>query len=177
MNAVEVLKAARAAGIELGLDGDDLLLAAAAPPPAALLDLLSRDKAGIVALLRPGRDGWSAEDWQVFFGERAAVAEFDGGLPRAQAEARAFACCIAAWLNRNPVRSPPDRCLVCGNGDHGCERLLPFGVEPHGHACLHARCWPSWHAGRKAEAVAGLAAMGIAMRADFPDDFGKNGGA
>jgi hypothetical protein len=58
MSAAGVLKAARAAGIELGLDGDDLLLAAAAPPPAALLDLLSRDKAGIVALLRPGRDGW-----------------------------------------------------------------------------------------------------------------------
>jgi hypothetical protein len=34
---------------------------------------------------------------------------------RAQAEARAFACCIAAWLNRNPVRSLPDRCLVCGD--------------------------------------------------------------
>src|SRR5215831_986574 len=85
MNAVEVLEAARAAGIELGLDGDDLLLAAAAPPPAALLDLLSLDKAGIVALLRPGRDGWSAEDWQAYFDERAGIAEFDGGLPRPDA--------------------------------------------------------------------------------------------
>jgi len=37
--------------------------------------LLSRHKSGIVALLRPGRDGWSAEDWQVFFDERAGIAD------------------------------------------------------------------------------------------------------
>ena len=60
MSAVEALKAARAAGIELALDGDDLALSAASAPPAAVLDALSRHKAEIVALLRPGRDGWSA---------------------------------------------------------------------------------------------------------------------
>ena len=43
---------------------------------------------------------------------------FDGGLPRASAEARVFACCVAEWLNRNPVRSPPGRCLGCGAGRH-----------------------------------------------------------
>ena len=88
MSAAEALKAARAAGIELALDGDDLALSAASAPPAAVLDALSRHKAEIVALLRPGRDGWSAEDWQVYFDERAGIAEFDGGLPRAEAEAR-----------------------------------------------------------------------------------------
>ena len=65
MSAAEALKAARAAGIELAVDGDDLVLSAASAPPAAVLDALSRHKAEIVALLRPGRDGWSAEDWQV----------------------------------------------------------------------------------------------------------------
>ena len=55
MSAAEALKAARAAGIELGLDGDDLVLEAASAPPAAVLDALSRHKAEIVALLRPGR--------------------------------------------------------------------------------------------------------------------------
>ncbi len=30
-----------------------------------------------------------------------------------------------------------------------------------GHAWLHSRCWPTWHAGRKAEAVAALAKLGI----------------
>jgi hypothetical protein len=161
MSAAEALKAARDAGIELQLDGDDLVLEASAPPPAAVLDLLSRHKPGILVLLRAGRDGLSAEDWQGFFDERAGIAEFDGGLPRIHAEARAFACCVAEWRNRNSVRSPPGRCLACGDGDHAHD----------------PRCWPTWHAGRKAEAIAALAAMGIAALPEFPDDFGKNGGA
>ena len=33
MSAAEALKAARAAGIQLGIDGDDLVLEASAPPP------------------------------------------------------------------------------------------------------------------------------------------------
>jgi hypothetical protein len=67
--------------------------------------------------------------------------------------------------------------LSCGGGDHGHDPLLPFGIEPTGHAWLHSRCWPAArYAGRKAEAVAALAAMGIATPADFPNDFGKNGG-
>src|SRR5262249_46508001 len=106
MSAIAALKAARAAGVELALDGDDLVLKAASAPPAAVLDALSRHKAEIMVLLRPAEDGWSAEDWQVFFEERAGIVEFDGGLPRAEAEAQAFACCVVEWLNRNPERSP-----------------------------------------------------------------------
>jgi len=44
MSAAEALKAARAAGIELGIDGADLVLEASAPPTAAVLGLLSRYK-------------------------------------------------------------------------------------------------------------------------------------
>jgi hypothetical protein len=110
-----------------------------------------------LTLLRLADEAWSAEDWQVFFDERAGIAEFDGGLSRAQAEARAFACCAVEWLNRNPVRLPPGRCLDCGGGDHAHDPVLPFDVEI-------------------TEAVAALEAMGIAAPADLPDDFGKNGG-
>jgi hypothetical protein len=108
LSGIEALKAARAAGIELALDGNDLALSAISAPPAAMLDELSRHKAEIVALLRPGRDGWSGEDWLAFFDERAGIAEFEGGLPRGEAEARAFECCAVEWLNRNPVCSTPD---------------------------------------------------------------------
>ena len=156
MSALEVLKAARAAGIELALDGDDLALSAASAPPAAVLDALSRHKAEIVVLLRPGRDGWSGEDWLAYFDERAGIAEFDGGVPRAMAEAQAFECCVVEWLNRNPVCSPPGRCLGCGGSDDAYDKLLPYGTEPTGHAWLHSLCWAAWHARRKAEAVAVL---------------------
>jgi hypothetical protein len=105
MSAAYALKAARAAGVELGLDGTDLLVKAASEPPAEVLDALSRHKAEIVLRLRPARDGWCATDWQVFFEERAAIAQFDGGLSRYEAEIQAFGCCVVEWLNRSRVRS------------------------------------------------------------------------
>lgn len=148
MSAAEALRAARAAGIGVRIDGDDLVLEASAPPSPAVLGILSRHKAGVVTLLRSA-DG------------RAGIGEFDGGLPRAEAEARAFACCVAEWLNRNPVRSPPGRCLGCGGRDHAHDPLLPFGFESTGHAWQHSRCWTACHAGRKAEAVAALSSIGI----------------
>ena len=142
MTAAEALRTARAAGVEIALDGDDLVLEASSPPPEPVLEALSRNKAGIVALLRPGGDGWSAEDWQVYFDERAGIAEFDGGLPRPAAEAQAFACCVSEGMNRHPATSSPERCLACGGGDRPGDPLLPHGTATHGHAWLHSRCWP-----------------------------------
>jgi hypothetical protein len=60
MSAAEALKAARAAGVCVSVDGDDLLLEAPAPSPSAVLDLLARHKAGIIALLHLADEGWSA---------------------------------------------------------------------------------------------------------------------
>jgi hypothetical protein len=156
LNAAETLKAARAAGLELVIDGDALALSAASAPSAAVLDALFRHKAEIIALLRPGRDGWSAEDWRVYFDERAGTAEFDDGLSRAEAEARAFECCVAEWLKRTPVCSSPGRCLECGGKENAWDKLLPYGAEPTGHAWLHSGCWETWHANRKAKAAAAL---------------------
>jgi hypothetical protein len=51
MGAAEALQAAQNAGVEIGIDGDDLVLEASAPPPAAVLDLLSRHKAEVLAVL------------------------------------------------------------------------------------------------------------------------------
>src|SRR5271166_2537894 len=161
MSAANAIRAAGAAGVHLGIDGDNLVLEASAPPPPAVIDLLSRHKAEVIALLRPAEGGWSAEDWQVFFDERAGIIEFDGGLPRAEAEAQAFACCVVEWLNHNPAHSPAGRCLGCGDREHAHDPLLPYGVEPTGHAWLHSHCWIAWYAARKAKAVSALAAMGI----------------
>jgi hypothetical protein len=114
--AAEALEAARAAGIQLRIDGDDIVLKASAPPPAPVLELLSRHKADVVRTLRPAETRWSALDWQFFFDERAGIAEFDGGLPRLQAEAHAFACCVAEWLNHHPVGSALAASSIAGEG-------------------------------------------------------------
>jgi hypothetical protein len=93
-------------------------------------------------------------------------------LPRIQAEGQAFGCCVAQWLNRNPARSQSGCCLACGDRDHPDDPLLPYGVELTGHAWLHRCCWPAWYAGRKSDAVAALAAMGIAASPDRADEVG-----
>ncbi len=176
MTAVEALRMARAAGVEIELDSDDLVLEAPSPPPKRVLDTLSSNKAGIVALLRPGGDGRSADDWHVHFDERAGIAEFDGFLPRLEAEARGLPCCVSEWMNRHPTTSSPECCLACGGGDRPGDPLLPHGTATHGHAWLHSSCWPDWHGTREAEAIDALEAMDIEKQPKFPDDFGKTGG-
>jgi hypothetical protein len=161
VNGVQAVKAARAAGVRLGVDGEALTLEAAAAPAPSVIDLLSLHKAEVIALLRPASDGWSGEDWLAYFEARAKAAEQLAGLPPDQAEARAFDCCIVEWLNRNPARSAPECCLGCCRRDLAGDPLLPFGTADSGHAWLHLRCWPAWHARRKTAAMAALAKLGI----------------
>jgi hypothetical protein len=177
VSAVEALRAARAAGVELRVNGETLVLEAAAPPPPEVIDILSRNKSALVALLRPGEDGWRPADWRAFFDDRAAIAEFDDRLSPRESEARAFAACVVQWLNRNPVRSVPDRCCWCGGAERAADVLLPFGAAPSGHAWLHSGCWRPWREHRQAQAVDALEALGIAPSSEFPDDFVKNGAA
>lgn len=56
MSALEALKAARAAGIEIHLDGNDLVLEAATTPPSSVLHELSLHKSGVVEILRGGHN-------------------------------------------------------------------------------------------------------------------------
>jgi hypothetical protein len=140
------------------------------------LPAICQSKAAIGSMLQPCADSWLAENWKAYFDERASIAEFDGGLSRSQAEIRAFACCVVEWLNRNPTSSPAGRCFACNGREYSHDPLLPFGIGMAGCVWLHSHCQPSWYAGRKVEAVAALAAMGIVCPANFPDDFDKNGG-
>lgn len=57
-------------------------------PEEGLLHELRSAKPGIVAYLR-GLACWGEEDWKALYDERAGIVEFDGGLTRAEAEARA----------------------------------------------------------------------------------------
>jgi hypothetical protein len=98
LNALDTLTLARAAGISVRLDGDDLVLEASAPPEPAIMELIASNKPEIVAWLRPDQDGWTDEDWKALFDERVRIAEFDGGLPRSEAEALAVEICVIEWL-------------------------------------------------------------------------------
>jgi hypothetical protein len=169
MSAAEALQAAHADGVTVTFDGDGLLLEASAEPPRAVLDVLARHKLSILALLRPGQGGWTAEDWRARFDERAGFLEYDGGLSRVEAEARAFECCIVEWLNRNPSPTLAGRCAWCGRPESPSAVVLPFGTEPGTHAWLHSECWTAWYQRRREEAVLALRGMGITMSGDHYD--------
>ena len=86
MSAANALKAARAAGISLAIEGNKLVVEAPTPPSPEIVENISRHKAEILNLLRSAAAAWSAADWQAFFDERAGILEHDGRLDRLDAE-------------------------------------------------------------------------------------------
>lgn len=94
MSAIHALKAAQTLGIVVQAEGDDLSLMAAKAPPVAVLEGLKRHKFEIIAILKSGDRGPSADDWLALFDERAGVLEFDGGHPRELAELQAIGSCV-----------------------------------------------------------------------------------
>ncbi len=105
--------------------------------------------------------GWDAADWRTYYDERTGIAEFDGGLPRAEAEARAYECCVAHWMNLHapPPTDPAHGCASCG-GPLPDNDALPF-LTRGGHVWLHSRCHAPWIARLRAEAVTALAGLGL----------------
>jgi hypothetical protein len=88
MTAVTTIASAVAAGITIKVDGTRLVLSAPERPGDHLLEDLRREKPAITAYLREVA-AWTAEDWQALFDERAGIMEYDGGLPREEAEKHA----------------------------------------------------------------------------------------
>ena len=98
---------------------------------------------------------------QDLFDERAAIAEYDGGLSRQEAESRAFECCIVEWLDQNHTPSYPGSCAWCGSQESVEEIVVPFGTEPTGHIWLHHECWTPWMRQRRIKAQQALLTMGV----------------
>jgi hypothetical protein len=171
MSAVEALRMAQENGIRLGIAGADLILDAEREPAPAVLEAIRHHKEGIVALLAPDHDTWTAEDWQAFFDERAGIAEFDGSQTREQAEAKAFECCVVEWLDRHPCRSNPGRCAACGKPDREGHTVVPFGTGSYGQVWLHPECWEEWHRERKERAGRALATMGLLGSQRYSEEF------
>jgi hypothetical protein len=146
MSVAKALKAAVDVGIRLRVDGDDLELSAPSQPPFQVIALLSSNKAEIVRVLREALE--EREDWQAFFNERAAIAEYEGLLPRRTAEANAFARCIVEWVRHN--------CSVVIGGFHG-----RYGIESAVQIRLCSQSWPVWRPQEIFQAMKALKRMGI----------------
>ena len=150
MSAVETLREARAVGIHLEVEGEDLLLEASAPPPTAVLDALSQHKTEIVAILRRGHDCWSSEDWRLFFKERAEMASCRRSAARRgrgsgvrvlhhrMAKSKPVSFCT--WPLRF-VRTfrKPRRCRLAVRNRTGNPHLAAFLLLDSGRKCVDLR--------------------------------------
>lgn len=165
MTLATMIAKAKADGVAVFLTpAGTVRLRGAQPAIAKWTPILRLHKPEIIALLKADSEPvavWDAADWQAYYHERAGVAEYDGALPRAQAETQAFRCCVSEWMCRHPVTSELGQCAWCGRGDLAGRGLLPYGDADHGHTWLHGECWPAWYAQRRQAAVVALAGFGI----------------
>ena len=157
----QLLDRVQEAGASLSVNGDKLRVATTAPMPTELVDELRQAKPQILNHLRG--DTWDATDWWAFYEERCGVIEFDGSLPREEAERRAREECGLHWLHRHPPE-PTDRnvCAGCGHpiGKPGSDGV-PFLAGDRGHLWIHHGCWAGWMARRREEAEKALAELGV----------------
>ena len=93
MSACALIAAARAEGLTIGVEGNNLVIETDRDPPAALLAKLREDKAELIAVL-------SGDDPE----ERAAIIEEGARVPRAWAEGYAALCAmpppVGVWPER-----------------------------------------------------------------------------
>ena len=140
------------------IEGEHLILEAPSAPPADVLEAVSRHKAEILNLLRYDVAGWSPEDWQVLFDERAGIAEYDGGLSRLDAEMYAFEDCVDHWLALHlPVAREQEHCLRCGTPVTDQDKASVVVTCVGGTmGRLHDGCAPTWKNLRRWEARTAL---------------------
>jgi hypothetical protein len=102
--------------------------------------------------------------WRRIFAEKIEIIVTIRDLSQASAEAEAFRHVVVEYLNETHPNTDPRVCAHCAGPDLPLTPTLPFGVGER-HAWLHEPCWAAWRERRWAEAVAALAAIGIAESA------------
>lgn len=169
--ATSVLAIVRAAGGDVKVTDGRLRLMAPAPLPAEVIEQVRAAKPALVALLSspapidraPAGTIGDADDWRTFYAERAGIAEYDGGLLRPDADARAWECSVAHWCNLvPPIVGSADRCPVCNRPVGPVEAgAIPVVRPGGGHTWLHRGCHAQFLISRRVEAREVLMAIGL----------------
>jgi hypothetical protein len=161
----EIIREVETAGGHLTAKGSQLQISAPLPLPERLVEDLRRSKADVLTFLSGGRGTWDADDWREWITERAAILEYDGGLPRPEADRRAFLHALVEWCNRHPPEADPNLCAGCGGAINtvGTDwRPLGDGATVHYGGRHGLQCFEAHGAKRRDEACKALAALGLA---------------
>jgi hypothetical protein len=177
MRPAELLAEAQSRGVEVRLTpaGDRLTIAwSEGDPPADLVDLIKVAKPQIVAELR--RNTPTARKWRQTFSDNLTTVMRVRKLPRRAAEKAAYQNVIVEFLNDSmPANCDPNTCLWCRRIEEPGAPLIPLGVGRQ-TAWLHRDpCADRWRDHRRVEAIAKLAAMGIAAPAEDLQPEAKTG--
>jgi hypothetical protein len=105
----------------------------------------------------PASTAWTAEEWRAYYLERAAIREFDGLLPRAEADRRAWRETANRWWHEHGSRSAPSLCCGCGKPVSLAD-AIPLPHEQHVH---DADCMAAFGRRWLREAAEALAKFGI----------------
>jgi hypothetical protein len=141
-------------------------------PPAEVMAILKERRSDVQAVLSARSraiktrtrepDTWTADDWRAFYDERAGIREFDGHLPRVEAERLAMADCAEHWLLRNSPapHGPENGCWQCGQAGTDAYGADPFTSRTcrGGVIWIHPRCWADYDAAAHAAAKAAIVA-------------------
>jgi hypothetical protein len=160
MSAAGALMDARAAGIHLKAEGDELVWGSSWPPSPQLLEKLAEYKQEIILLIHREKRPWSPAEWRAFHALRYKALIQDGLTPE-EALALAFEARAVECLNQTPAPSEPGCCAECGQSDQAGWPLVPHGIHPKEYTWLHSQCWPAWSKGRREAAYVALAGMGL----------------
>jgi len=153
-SAVLVLREIEAQGGQVRIEGERLRIRAPRPLPAPLMEKAKAARRELLALL--SGTAWDGEDWLTWITERAAILEYDGELPRAEADRRAYEHAIIEWLNRHPYQGDPGQCAGCGDPirDQANDwRPLADGATVHYGGPWGLRCLDSHSQRRRGEAA------------------------
>ena len=106
------------------------------------------------------QSAWDVEGWKAFYEERAAIGEFDAGLPKAHAEHMAFEQCICHWLALKPPQAGEQGCcLYCGQP--AGPDAIPTTCATEVPGLIHHECRDEWGEQRRAQAATALAKFGV----------------
>src|SRR5262249_40340199 len=127
MDRVALLRDARAARLEIAVDGDRLIVRGPAWAEAVARSLIEH-KAEIIALISADgvtdRETDNTTDWRDLYEQRAAHWSLEGRRSRAEAEALAWGELENRWHRMRGERVPPDICAGCRRPIAAAEALV-----------------------------------------------------
>jgi hypothetical protein len=155
MHAPALVRKARAAGLVLTREGDELVIRGPKSAEPVARRLLDR-KAEVLVVLAEETAADHAEDWCAFLEERAAFREYEGGYSRREAERLAWDELECRWHRVCGDRVSRDQCAGCLRPIDAVEALdLDDGCRVH-LACV-TRYGKRW----RETAAEGLATLGL----------------